>query len=337
MKGRRVLLVGGAGYIGSHCALLLREAGAEAVVYDDLSTGFAGAVAGRLIRGDVRDRERLTAVLRDGRFDAVMHFAARLLVGESVEHPLRYFDTNVAGTCALVQCMADAGVRDLVFSSSCAVYGEPRYLPLDEDHPFAPVSPYGLSKVMVEQVLDACREREGFRIASLRYFNAAGADPEGRFGEAHDPETHLIPLALEAASGWRTIRVFGRDWPTPDGTCIRDYVHVLDLARAHNLALAALWDGHPGRAWNVGTGAGSSVLEVIASVERVTGRPVPREDAPRRDGDPPALYTQADALRRDLGWTPRYPDLDVLVAHAWRWHQAPRYGRHARQAGSPRS
>ncbi len=327
MQGRRVLLVGGAGYIGSHCALLLREAGAETVIYDDLSTGHAEAVTGRLVHGDVRDRGHLASVLREGRFDGVMHFAARLLVGESVEHPLRYFDTNVAGTCSLLQAMADADLRTLVFSSSCAVYGEPRYLPLDETHPFAPVSPYGLSKLMVEQILDACREREGFRIASLRYFNAAGAHPGALLGEAHDPETHLVPLALEAAATGRPIRVFGRDWPTPDGTCLRDYVHVWDLAEAHRLALRALWDGHRGRAWNLGTGTGSSVLEVIAAVERVTGLEVRCEDTARRSGDPPALYAQAEAIRRDLGWSPRHADLDVIVEHAWRWMQAPRFGR----------
>ncbi|MBN1335318.1 MAG: UDP-glucose 4-epimerase GalE [Deltaproteobacteria bacterium] len=331
VQGRRVLVVGGAGYIGSHCALLLQEAGAEITVYDDLSTGYAEAVTGRLVRGDVRDRARLETVLQEGRFDAVMHFAARLLVGESVAHPLAYFDTNVAGTCALLSAMAAADVRTLVFSSSCAIYGEPRTLPLDEAHPFAPVSPYGLTKLMVEQVLDACREREGFRIASLRYFNAAGAHPGGRLGEAHDPETHLVPLALEAAAGWRRIRLFGRDYPTPDGTCIRDYVHVWDLAEAHRLALEALWAGQAGRAWNVGTGTGSSVLEVIAAVERVTGRSVQRDDAPRRPGDPPALYAKADAIRQDLGWIPRHPDLEVTVEHAWRWLQAPRYGRYPRR------
>jgi UDP-glucose 4-epimerase len=327
LDGLKVLMVGGAGYIGSHCAQLLADQGHEIVVYDDLSTGIREAAVGRLVVGDILDHERLVALLRAERFDAIMHFAARLLVGESVEHPLRYFDTNVAGTLSLLRAMAAAGPRVLVFSSTCATYGNPRYLPLDEAHPSAPVNPYGASKAMVETILSNCREREDFRVMSLRYFNAAGCHPRGIHGESHTPETHLIPLTLEAATGRRVLQVYGRDYDTPDGTCIRDYVHVLDIAEAHRLALKSLLAGDRGRAYNIGTGKGSTVLEVITSVERVTGLKVERVDAPARDGDPPALYASSALIERDLGWKARYVSLDEIIASAWRWFQQPRYGR----------
>lgn len=325
MTKKRVLLVGGAGYIGSHCAQALTEAGFETVIYDDLSTGHRQAAVGTLIEGDILDRAHIRQTLRDGAFDAVMHFAARLLVGESVEHPLRYFDTNVAGTISLLQAMAEFGPKVLVFSSTCATYGNPKYLPIDENHPNDPVNPYGVSKLMVERVLAHCREREDFRIISLRYFNAAGCHPSGLHGESHEPETHLIPLTLDAAVGKRQLSIFGTDYDTPDGTCIRDYVHVCDIALAHRLAVELLWSGASGRHYNLGTGSGSSVREVISSVERITGRKVDSVEVGQREGDPPALYASSALLARELGWKPRYTTLDEIIATAWRWYQNPRY------------
>ena len=324
--GNRILVVGGAGYIGSVCAAHLVAHGASVEVYDDLSTGHPGAVSGPLHEGDIRDHDRLLAVLRGGRFDAVMHFAAKSLVGESVSNPLRYFDVNVGGTATLVQAMLDADVRSLVFSSSCAVYGVPDSLPIPEDHPHRPVSPYGESKAMVERLLDACREKEGLRVTSLRYFNAAGASADGRFGESHATETHLIPLALQAAMGQRPpLKLFGTDYDTPDGTCLRDYIHVLDLAEVHRLAVEALIGGDRGGAYNVGTGVGTSVREVIASVGRVTGTPVPHTEDARREGDPPALYAAADTVREKFGWQPKYTHIDDIVRTAATWAAAPRY------------
>ena len=324
--GNRVLVVGGAGYIGSICARVLHERGVEVECFDNLSTGHAGAVTGPLHQGDIRDRARVSEVLFQGRYDAVMHFAAKSLVGESVAHPLRYFDVNVGGTATLVQCMLDAGIRRLVFSSTCAIYGDPVYLPLDEDHPRAPVSPYGQSKLMVEQMLDACRAKEGLQVVSLRYFNAAGATPDGSLGESHGVETHLIPLALQASLGQRAgLKLFGTDYDTPDGTCVRDYVHVLDLADAHAKALDALMQGHPGGGFNVGTGVGTSVREVLASIERVTGRPVPHEAAARREGDPPALYARAERLGEVFGWEPQYTHIDDIVRTAALWAETRRY------------
>ena len=323
---RRVLIVGGAGYIGAHCARELEEHGIEVVVYDNLSTGHREAVRSELIAGDIRDREALRRTFEARRFDAVMHFAAKALVGESVQHPLRYFDVNVGGTATLLSEMRRAEVESFVFSSTCAVYGAPDYLPLDEDHPKRPVSPYGESKLMVEQILDAVREREGIRVASLRYFNASGAHPDGSMGESHDPETHLIPLALQARLGLRgPLSLFGRDYDTRDGTCIRDYIHVCDLAVAHRLALASLWDGNRGRAWNLGTGTGTTVLEVLESIERITGKAVPYVDAPRREGDPPGLYAAAQQVKADLGWSPKRDSIDQIVSDAWTWIQNARY------------
>jgi len=322
----KILIVGGAGYIGSCCAATLKDSGFEVATYDDLSTGYAEAAQGDLIVGDIRDRGRLQAVLQAGHFDAVMHFAAKSLVGESTTHPLRYYDVNVGGTAALLDAMASADVRCLVFSSTCAIYGEPHYLGLDEDHPKAPVSPYGDSKQMVERVLAAARDREGFRVTCLRYFNAAGALPDHGLGESHLPETHLIPLALHAALGQRpALALYGSDYDTRDGTCIRDYIHVHDLASAHLLAMQRMLDGDPGDAYNVGTGLGTTVLEVIASVERVLGKPVPHHPAPRREGDPPALYAKADKIRLSLGWQARYTSIDDIVETAAAWACKPRY------------
>lgn len=324
----KVLVVGGAGYIGSICAAVMQQgAGIEVETYDDLSTGHAEAVSGPLHRGDIRDIDRLTQVLGDGGFDAVMHFAAKSLVGESVAHPLRYFDVNVGGTTTLLQAMAATGVKNLVFSGTCAVYGNPEYLPLDEKHPKAPVSPYGLSKLMVEEILAGCRDKEGFNITSLRYFNAAGCMPDGSLGESHQTETHLIPLAIAAALGRRPpLSLFGTDYETRDGTCIRDYIHVLDLADAHLKALERLLEGERGNAYNVGTGVGTTVREVLSSIERCLGTPVPHDVAERRDGDPPALFARADLIQSELGWTPKYTDIDDIVRTALTWAKSPRFG-----------
>ena len=322
----RVLVVGGAGYIGSVCAAVLGQSGFEVVTFDDLSTGHAEAVQGPFIKGDIRDREHLRSDLRDGRFDAVMHFAAKSLVGESVSKPLRYYDVNVGGTASLLQAMQDTNVQSLVFSSTCAIYGNPEYLPLDENHPKNPVSPYGTSKYMVEEMLAACREKENLRVTTLRYFNAAGCMPDGSLGESHRTETHLIPLAIAAALGKRPpLSLFGDDYDTRDGTCIRDYIHVLDLADAHVRALNRLLDGDPGSAFNVGTGVGTTVREVLASIGRCLDTPVPHDVVGRRAGDPPALFARADKIREELAWVPKWTDIDDIVSTAVRWATSPRF------------
>jgi UDP-arabinose 4-epimerase len=322
----RVLVVGGAGYIGSHCVRALVSAGKDVVVFDDLSTGHAAAVDVPLIRGDVRDHSALRAALALSRPDAVMHFAAKALVGESVAHPVRYFDTNVGGTAALALTMLEAGVRRLVFSSTCAVYGQPERCPLDERQDKRPLSPYGQSTRMAEEVLEGARAQEGLQVAILRYFNAAGAMPDGSLGESHQPETHLIPLAIDAALGRRPpLRLFGQDYPTPDGTCVRDYVHVLDLASAHIACLQRLMDGDAGDAWNVGTGRGSSNREVLSAVERATGAAVPVIPEGRRAGDPAELWADPQRLCAELGWRPAFPDLNDIVSTAARWARSPRF------------
>ena len=324
----QVLVVGGAGYIGSVTARALLGAGHGVVNLDDLSSGHAAAVHGELIVGDVRDRALLARIFAARPFDAVLHFAAKSLVGESVTRPIRYFDNNVAGTLCLLAAMEEAGVGALVFSSTCAIYGDPLRLPLDEDHPHQPISPYGESKAIIEAVLATCRAQGAIRATTLRYFNAAGATEDGLNGEAHDPETHLIPLCLAAAYGQRPpITVMGTDYPTPDGTCIRDYVHVLDLADAHLRAMDRLLAGAPGGAYNLGTGRGHSVREVLASVQRVVGQPVPCIEGPRRAGDPPALYAIAAKANAELGWAPRYTQLDDIIRTTAGWARAPRYGR----------
>ncbi len=322
----KVLVVGGAGYIGSVTAAVLAAEGFDVVTFDDLSTGHAAAATGQLIEGDIRDRELLTRVLSEGRFDAVMHFAAKSLVGESVAHPLRYYDVNVGGTASLVCAMQDAGVHCLVFSSTCAIYGDPHYLPLDEAHPQNPVSPYGASKKMVEEMLAACRDKEDLRVTTLRYFNAAGCMPDGSLGESHKTETHLIPLAIAAALGNRApLSLFGTDYDTRDGTCIRDYIHVLDLADAHVKALNRLLEGDRGDAYNVGTGVGTTVREVLAAIGRALGTEVPHGVAERRPGDPPALFAAADKIQQDLGWHPRWTNIDSIVETAAQWARSPRF------------
>ncbi len=319
-----VLVTGGAGYIGSHAVKALRAAGRAVVVYDDLSAGHRAAVRGApLVEGDVRETARLQAALRDHEVSEVMHFAGLLSVEESVLDPARYYDHNVRGALSVLDAMRAGGVSRLVLSSTCAVYGNPVATPIDEDHPADPINAYGDSKLTIEHALRHYGRAYGLRSMALRYFNAAGADPDGEIGEDHDPEIHLIPRAFDAARGGTPLQVFGDDYPTADGTCQRDYVHVSDIADAHVRALGALaaGDGDAARVYNLGTGTPHSVREVIRSVERVTGRRVPATPAPRRPGDPPVLFAAADRIGRDLDWRPAHTELDDIVATAWRWHE----------------
>jgi len=322
-----VLVTGGAGYIGSHAVQALRVAGHTVVVIDNLSAGHAAAIGdATLVEGDVRDTALVEATLRRHAVKAVMHFAALLSVGESVREPARYYDNNVRGSLSVLDAMVAAGVNGIVLSSTCAVYGNPVTTPLDEEHPTNPINAYGESKLVVERALRHYGVAYGLRSIALRYFNAAGADPEGRLGEDHDPEIHLIPRAIEAACGGTPLQLFGSDYPTTDGTCERDYVHVSDLASGHLLALEALDSGATTRVYNIGTGRPYSVREVIAAVERVTGRGVPATAAPRRAGDPAVLYAAADRIGRELGWQPSYVSLDRVVETAWLWHAAHPHG-----------
>lgn len=316
-----VLVAGGAGYVGSHTCLRLAEAGYRPVVFDNLSNGHRRFVQwGPFEHGDIRDRARLDEVFARWKPAAVLHFAALIEVGESVRHPGRFYETNVGGAANLIEAARDSGVDALVFSSTCATYGDPVRLPMDEDHPQAPLNPYGRSKLMIEQALADMDRYAGFRSVRLRYFNAAGCDPEGRIGERHDPETHAIPLALQAALGRRAgFSVFGTDYETRDGTAVRDYVHVLDLADAHVLALKRLLEGGESGVFNLGTGTGTTVRELVETIRAVTGRPFPVSEAPRRDGDAPVLVADNRRAREVLGWAPRY-GLEDIVRHAWDWH-----------------
>jgi UDP-glucose-4-epimerase GalE len=324
----RVLVTGGAGYIGSHAVRALGEAGHSVVVLDDLSAGHPKAVVTGvpLVRASTGDAAAVRGALRDHQIDAVMHFAAWLDVGASVHDPLGYYHNNVIGSLTLLGAMIEAGVRRFVFSSTCAVYGEPSSVPLVESLELRPISPYGETKLAVERALGHLDRAYGLRWIALRYFNASGAHPDGTIGEDHDPEIHLIPRAIGAARGGTPLRVFGEDYPTPDGTCIRDYIHVCDLADAHVRALNALEEGRSSRAYNAGTGRGHSVREVLDTVGRVVGQPVPWTPAPRREGDPAALFASSERLQQDLGWTPRYPDLETIVRHAWHWHRTHPHG-----------
>jgi UDP-arabinose 4-epimerase len=316
-----VLVTGGAGYIGSHTAKALSRAGYMPVTVDNLSRGHAWAVKwGPLEQADLGDKEALRAIFRRWQPKAVLHFAAHAYVGESVSDPFLYYRNNVAGTLSLLEAMREAGCDKIVFSSTCATYGTPDRNPITEDTPQQPVNPYGASKLMVERILGDADHAYGLRSVILRYFNASGADPEGEIGEAHDPETHLIPLALEAAAGTGPgLKVFGKDYDTPDGTCIRDYIHVADLASAHVAALDRLRAGSGSCQINLGNGNGFSVLEVIRTIESVTGRKVPFEFAPRRPGDPPVLVADAQRASDLLKWQPQYAALDDQVRHAWQW------------------
>lgn len=320
----KVLVTGGAGYVGSHCVRRLVAAGHDVTVYDSLEHGHRQAVdrAAALIVGDLADTDKLRELLGAAHFDAVMHFAAYLNVGESTEQPLLYYRNNVANTINLLEAMQRAAVKRMVFSSSCAVYGVPAELPITEQLPKSPISPYGSTKLTMEWLLRDSAAAWGLGAVSLRYFNAAGAAADGTLGEDHDPEVHLIPLVLSVALGQReAISVFGDDYPTPDGTCVRDYVHVEDLAQAHLLALERLSEGRA-EAFNVGTGCGHSVLEIIAAARRVTGHPIPLRMAARRSGDPPALYADCSQLCRRFGWEPRYREIEQTIATAWSWHRA---------------
>lgn len=316
-----LLVVGGCGYIGSHMVRCLLDPGHSVVVLDDLSSGYRDSLLGaELVVGDCGDRKVLNELFLSHSFDAVLHFASLIQVGESVIDPAKYYHTNVAKTLMLLQAMKDYGIGSLIFSSTAAVFGEPECVPIDEGHRCAPVNPYGRSKLMVETMLRDFDRAYGLRSVALRYFNAAGADPQGRIGERHQPETHLIPLALQAAMGKRpALKVFGRDYPTPDGTCIRDYIHVDDLAGAHLLALEYLARGGATDAFNLGNGSGFSVQQVLEAVKRVTGLPVPVEDAPRRAGDPAVLVANAGKAHDVLGWRPQHAALDNIVRDAWRW------------------
>ena len=313
-----VLVVGGAGYIGSHAARALKRAGHEVIIFDNLCTGYEFLAAGfELVKGDMLDANALGRVLP--RADAVMHFAAHAYVGESVTNPRKYFHNNVEGGLSLLNAMMDAGVKKIIFSSTCAVYGEPAKVPIEENIPRQPVNPYGVTKLFFEQALEAYDRAYGLRFAALRYFNAAGADESGEIGELHDPETHLIPLALRAAAGTGSeLQVFGSDYPTPDGTCIRDYIHVNDLASAHVSALEHLAAGKESIAVNVGTGSGYSVQQVISAVEEATGKAVPRKMVPRRAGDPPALVANPAKAQSLLKWKSTR-GLQNIVETAWNW------------------
>lgn len=314
----KILVVGGAGYIGSHMVKMLGKQGCSVTTLDDLSSGHQDAVlTGQFVQGNCGDRGVLDTVLSHG-FDAVMHFASFIQVGESVQHPDKYYQNNFVNTLTLLDAMRSHGVKRFIFSSTAATFGEPQYTPIDEGHPQQPISPYGRTKLMVEQLLADYDKAYGIKSVSLRYFNAAGADPEGQLGERHDPETHLIPLVLQAASGRRAhISVFGRDYDTPDGTCIRDYIHIQDLCSAHWLALQSLMNGAESQAYNLGNGSGFSVQEVIDTAERVTGRKIPVVDGPRRAGDPARLVADSRLAREKLGWRPQYADLATIIEHAW--------------------
>lgn len=317
----KILVVGGAGYIGSHMVKLLSVAGHRVVTLDNLSNGYRDAVKyGEFVEGDIADDALLDRIFTDAQYDGVMHFASFIQVGESVEKPAMYYRNNVTNTQVLLDAMVRHEIKHFIFSSTAATFGEPEYVPIDEQHPQNPINPYGRSKLMVEQILADYDHAYGLRSVSLRYFNAAGADPEGELGERHLPETHLIPLVLQAASGRReSITVFGSDYDTPDGTCIRDYIHINDLCSAHLLGLEHLVAGGDSRAYNMGNGQGFSIREVIDVAKRVTGRDFRVDAGQRRDGDPARLVADASKLQRELGWKPEYPELETIIRHAWEW------------------
>lgn len=323
----RVLVCGGAGYVGAHAVKMLAMAGHDVMVFDNLSTGHRAAVRwGKFVEGDLLDTEALKRLFAEQNFDGVMHFCAMSQVGESVQRPLLYYRNNVIGSLNLLEAMKQADVDRLVFSSTAAVYGQPVNEVLDEAHPTVPINPYGASKLMVERMLQDAAQAYGLRSIALRYFNAAGADPEGEIGESHSPETHLIPNVLRNALGQSgSLRVYGNDYATRDGTCVRDYVHVADLAEAHLLALCYL-GGHTGaHQFNLGSGTGYSVMEIIEAARQVTGCSIEYELAQRRAGDPPTLVADATRAIQMLGWQPRFANVRSIIETAWRWHRAPLY------------
>ncbi|MGX8882588.1 UDP-glucose 4-epimerase GalE [Methylovorus sp. SPW-M1] len=317
----KVLVVGGAGYIGSHMVKMLLSEGHDVITFDNLSSGYRDAVVGgTFVEADLADKAALDEVFVKHTPDAVMHFASYIQVGESVRHPDKYYLNNFTNTMNLLDAMVKHEVNYFIFSSTAAVFGEPEYVPIDEAHAKNPLNPYGRSKLMVEQALGDYERAYGIKSVCLRYFNAAGADPEGQLGERHEPETHLIPLVLQAISGRRdNITVFGRDYDTPDGTCIRDYIHIVDLCSAHSLALRKLMETNISRRYNLGNGAGFSVQEVIAAAQKVTGKPIKVAEGERREGDPARLVADASLARSELGWKPVYADLDTIIQHAWQW------------------
>jgi UDP-glucose 4-epimerase len=323
-KTMHILVIGGAGFVGSHMVKQLGRSGCQVTTLDNLSNGHRDAVLyGDFVQGDLADKVLLAQLIQPGRFDAVMHFASFIQVGESVQQPAKYYENNVANTLHLLQAMRLAGVKRFVFSSTAATFGQPLYSPIDEKHPQQPINPYGRSKLMVEHILDDFDHAYGLKSVCLRYFNAAGADPEVQLGERHEPETHLIPLVLHVASGRKpNISVFGRDYDTPDGTCVRDYVHVSDLCSAHELALQSLIQGAGSQQYNLGNGNGYSVQEVIETARRVTGQSISTVDAPRRDGDPDRLVADASLAKKVLGWQPQWTSLDEIVGHAWAWEKS---------------
>ncbi|MBS9384119.1 MAG: UDP-glucose 4-epimerase GalE [Dolichospermum sp. BR01] len=321
-----ILVTGGAGYIGSHTVLALKQAGYEVVILDNLVYGHRDLVEQvlrvELIEGDTSDRLLLDNLFQSRNFAAVMHFSAYAYVGESVTDPAKYYRNNVLGTLTLLESMLAASIKNFVFSSTCATYGVPNFIPITEDHPQNPINPYGATKLMVERILTDFDVAYNFKSVRFRYFNAAGANPQGLLGEDHHPETHLIPLVLQTALGQReAISIFGTDYPTPDGTCIRDYIHVNDLADAHILGLEYLLNGGESEVFNLGNGNGFSVREVIAAAEDVTGMVISVQECDRRIGDPPALIGTSEKARKILNWQPQYPGIKDIVSHAWQWHQ----------------
>lgn len=317
------LIVGGAGYIGSHVVKKLVSQGHEVVVLDNLSKGHRKAVSGgKFIEGDLGDRDLLGRIFLSRKIDCIMHFAAFSLVGESMEEPYAYYENNTARTTHLLMAMRDYGINRFIFSSTAAVYGEPKHIPIIETDPTEPTNPYGRSKLFIENILEDSDDAYGLKYTSLRYFNAAGADEDGKIGEDHSPETHLIPLVLQVALGQREfIEIYGTDWGTPDGTCIRDYIHVLDLAEAHILAAQRLMDGGESVAYNLGCQTGYSVKDIISIARKVTGHPIPTRESVRRLGDPARLVASSDKIRKELSWSPRFDDPEKIIATAWKWHR----------------
>ena len=317
-----ILVTGGAGYIGSHVVKELLHQGYRPIVFDNLQTGHRKAVKNAFfIEGDLSDARKLKETFQSYPIQAVMHFAADCLVGESVQNPLKYFNNNIKNGLQLLEILEEFKIKKFVFSSSAAVYGEPKETPISEEHPCAPTNPYGETKWIFEKVLQAFYDAGKLNFISLRYFNAAGADPEGELGEDHSQETHLIPLVIKAGLDETTVPVYGKDYNTPDGTCIRDYIHVTDLANAHILALRKLEEGNIFGIYNLGNGNGCSVQEVIETVKKVTGRKVATLDSPRRPGDPARLVASSEKIKEELGWIPRYPDLKTIVETAYKWHR----------------